>query len=127
MLRRLARRRARMSGNEREKKGGKTGLGEHVEGERIDALLVDDHEAAIAVRRTQFVLEIDDLADFVVGELPLRSHQLVALLRGAVHERRVGLALLVLQRHVQDQHVAVGEGFGHIGVASAVVQNQAFH
>ena len=126
MLRRLARRRARMSGNEW-KKGGKTGLGEHVERERIDALLVDDHEAAIAVRRTQFVLEIDDLADFVVGELPLRSHQLVALLRGAVHERRVGLALLVLQRHVQDQHVAVSEGFGHIGVASAVVQNQAFH
>ena len=64
------------------KKRGKTGLGEHVERERIDAFLVDHDEAAVAVRRAERVLEVDDLADLVVGELALGGHELVALLRG---------------------------------------------
>lgn len=126
MLRRLARRRARMS-IWNSKKRGKTGLGEHVERERIDAFLVDHDEAAVAVRRAERVLEVDDLADLVVGELALGGHELVALLRGAVHERRVRLALLVLQRHVQDQNVAVPQRLRHVRVPGAVVQHQAFH
>ena len=126
MLRRLARRRARMS-IWNSKKRGKTGLGEHVERERIDAFLVDHDEAAVAVRRAERVLEVDDLAHLVVGELALGGHELVALLRGAVHERRVRLAFLVLQRHVQDQDVAVLQRFRHVRVPGAVVQHQAFH
>lgn len=126
MLRRLARRRARMS-IWNSKKRGKTGLGEHVERERIDAFLVDHDEAAVAVRRAERVLEVDDLADLVVGELALGGHELVAFLRAAIHERRVRLALLVLQRHVQDQNVAVPKRFRHVRVPGAVVQHQAFH
>ena len=109
------------------KKGGKTGLGEHVEGERIDALLIDHNEVAIAVGGAHRVLEVDDLADLVVGELALGGHELVALLRGAVDEGSVRFALFVLQRDVQDQHVAIPQRLRHVRVSRAVVQHQALH
>ena len=104
-----------------------TCLGEHVQRERIDALLVDHHEVLPVRRAAQRVLEVDDRPHLVVRELPLRRHQLVALLRRAVHERRVRLALLVLQRHVQDEDVAVRQRLRHVRVTSAVVHNETLN
>lgn len=78
-------------------------LGEHVEREGVDALLVDEDKGLglavaddVAVRVELGVadelLELDDLADFGVGELALRLDELLALLGGGVEEARVDLA-----------------------------------
>ena len=46
-------------------------LGEHVETQRINSLLVDDHKVLVTSRWTDFLLECDDLLHTLLNELPL--------------------------------------------------------
>ena len=89
-------------------------LGEHVERKRVDALLVDEHER-FAVR-AHLALELDDLADLIVGELALRLDQLLALRGVRVVEPGGDLGLFVLERHVAREDVAVRQALGHVRV-----------
>merc|ERR1711939_419185 len=54
-------------------------FGEHVERERVDALLVDD-DKGLAVAVAHLSLKLDDLPHLVVDELALALHQLFALI-----------------------------------------------
>ena len=129
-------------------------LGEHVERKRVDPLLVDDDKVLlladdvavlVELRVAHELLEFDDLADLGVGELALRLDELLALLCGRVEEARVDLAvihkrtsvllapmqhernarLLVLERNVESEDVAVLETLGHVGVPSPVIEDES--
>lgn len=97
-------------------------LGQDVEGERVDALLVDDDEGLLGVAAADLVLELDDALQLGVDEAALALDQLLALLGARVEEARVDLGLLVLETHVHGQDVGVLEALGHVGVAGAVVE-----
>mmetsp|Transcript_5410 Transcript_5410/g.16070 ORF Transcript_5410/g.16070 Transcript_5410/m.16070 type:complete len:288 (+) Transcript_5410:876-1739(+) len=98
---------------------------EHLQGRGVDAFLVDDHEGPLVLLGADLLLECDNLPDLLVRELALGLHQLVALLRRAVEEAGVHLALLVLQGDVARQDVALLQPLGHVGVPCAVIQDQA--
>lgn len=100
-------------------------LGQDVEGQGVDALLVDDDEALLGVAAADLVLELDDLLQLGVDEAPLALHQLVPLLGARVVEARVDLRLLVLQADVHRQDVRVLQPLRHVRVPRAVVQGQA--
>lgn len=69
-------------------------LGEHVQRERVDALLVDDHESLVLVpgHGQDLLLQVDDLVHALVRELSFSLHQLLALFGGFVEETGVHLA-----------------------------------
>lgn len=72
-------------------------LREHVQAHRINTLLVDDHKVlplllAVDGLIADEVLELDDLADFVVDSSTLRLDELLPLLGRGVEETRVDLA-----------------------------------
>mmetsp|Transcript_6793 Transcript_6793/g.15037 ORF Transcript_6793/g.15037 Transcript_6793/m.15037 type:complete len:341 (+) Transcript_6793:423-1445(+) len=71
-------------------------LGQHVQGDGVDALHVDHHEALVR-GVTHLAFQLNDLAHTLVSVLALRCHQLLPLLRTAVEEARVDLTLLVLE------------------------------
>ena len=111
-------------------------LGEHVEREGVDTLLVDDDERVrlLAVLEVAVLVELgvahgllerDDLAHLGVGELALGLDELLALLGGRVEEARVDLRLLVLERDVEREDEAVLEPLGHVRVPSTVVEHEA--
>mmetsp|Transcript_9834 Transcript_9834/g.15159 ORF Transcript_9834/g.15159 Transcript_9834/m.15159 type:complete len:399 (-) Transcript_9834:412-1608(-) len=100
-------------------------LGEHVQRERVDALLVDHHEAL--PRLAHRALELDHGLHLVVGELALGLHHALALLGAAVEEAGLHLRLLVLEGHVHGQDAAVLQLGGHVRVPRPVVQHHAPH
>mmetsp|Transcript_6999 Transcript_6999/g.17932 ORF Transcript_6999/g.17932 Transcript_6999/m.17932 type:complete len:368 (-) Transcript_6999:190-1293(-) len=100
-------------------------LGEHVQGEGVDALLVYDDERLALLAHA--ALELDDLLHLVVRELALALDEPLALLRVRVVEARGDLGLFVLERDVAREDVAVGEALGHVGVPRRVVEHQASH
>lgn len=80
------------------------GLGEHVQTERIDSLLIDEDECLplllrhrvtvlVQLRVAHELLQFDHLADFGVGKLALRFDQLLSLLGGGIEESRIDLAM----------------------------------
>ena len=101
--------------------------GEGVQAEGVDALLVEDDEALALVVAAHLALELDDLLDAVVDELPLGLDELLPVLGRLVEEARVNLRLLVLHADVAGEDVAVLERLGHVGVPPAVVHDDALH
>ena len=76
-------------------------------------------------RSTHFSLELDDLTHAVVGEFALGLHEAFALLRRTVVKATVDLALFVLQRNVACENEALFGTLLHVGVARAVIENEA--
>jgi len=98
-------------------------LGEHVEGEGVDALLVDhDERLPLLAHRP---LEVDDRAAPLVEPLALGLDELLPLLGVGVEEAGLDLGLLVLEGDVARHDVAVVEDLGHVGMAAAVVHDEA--
>ena len=98
-------------------------LGEQVEGERVDALLVDhDERLPLLAHRP---LEVDDRAAPLVEPLALGLDELLPLLGVGVEEAGLDLGLLVLEGDVARHDVAVVEDLGHVGMAAAVVEDEA--
>lgn len=100
-------------------------LGEHVERQRVDALLVDDDKVLLGILAADLLLQLDDLLELGIYESPLALNQLLALLRTRVEEARVDLRLLILETDVERQDVAVLEPLRHVWMACAVVEGQA--
>mmetsp|Transcript_16185 Transcript_16185/g.48159 ORF Transcript_16185/g.48159 Transcript_16185/m.48159 type:complete len:534 (-) Transcript_16185:26-1627(-) len=101
-------------------------LGQQVQRQRVDALLVDEHKRLVG-RVAHLALEVDDPANALVGVLALRSHKLLALVSVGVEEARVDLRLFVLEGHIGREDEAVLQTLGHARVACAVVQHQPPH
>ena len=98
-------------------------LGKDVKGEGVDALLIDHNERfAILADRS---LEIDDRTAPLVEPLALGLHELLALLGIGVEETGLDLRLLVLKGYVARHDVAVVQHLGHVGMASAVIEDEA--
>ena len=70
-----------------------TGFGEHVQGERIDSLLVDHHKALIRVIGTHVILKVNNLADLVISEFTFSSDKLISLLSSTIYKRGIRLAI----------------------------------
>mmetsp|Transcript_12506 Transcript_12506/g.31646 ORF Transcript_12506/g.31646 Transcript_12506/m.31646 type:complete len:388 (+) Transcript_12506:2521-3684(+) len=102
-------------------------LHQQVERQRVDALLVDHHEALVGVVAAHLVLQLDDLVHPLVRVHPLRRHHLLPLLGVAVEEATVHLTLLVLERDVAGQDEAVLVVLLHVRVPRAVVQHKPVH
>ena len=68
------------------------GLGEHVQREWVDSLLVDHNEGLATLGGTDEVLKVDDGANLVVGEFAFGGNELVTLLGGAIDEGGIGFA-----------------------------------
>mmetsp|Transcript_34112 Transcript_34112/g.86611 ORF Transcript_34112/g.86611 Transcript_34112/m.86611 type:complete len:302 (-) Transcript_34112:374-1279(-) len=96
---------------------------EHVERQRVDALLVDDHKGL--ARLARLVLEVEDELRAVVDPLALGGDHALALARRVVEEARGHLALLVLEVDVHAEDAALGQLLGHARVAAAVVHHEA--
>ena len=64
-------------------------LGENIQGQGVDALLVDNDEVLLAVGSTNLLLQVDNLLELGVNEPSLTLDKLVALLGGRVEEARV--------------------------------------
>ncbi len=62
-----------------------------------------------------------------VREPPLALREQVSLFRVRVQEGGVDLGLLVFQRHVKGQDVAVLQGLRHVWVSGPVVHHQPAH
>lgn len=99
-------------------------LGQNIQRQRIDALLVDNDKVLLAISSTEFLLQFDNLLQLGVDESALTLHELIALVSAGVKEAGIDFGLLVLQANVHSQNVAVLESLGHIWVASAVVQGK---
>mmetsp|Transcript_4838 Transcript_4838/g.12157 ORF Transcript_4838/g.12157 Transcript_4838/m.12157 type:complete len:574 (-) Transcript_4838:48-1769(-) len=98
-------------------------LSEYVQRQRIDALLVDHHEALPLLAHRS--LEIHHLPAPFVEPLPLALHELLPLLGRGVEESALDLRLLVLEGDVARHDVAVGQDLGHVGVPPPVIQYEA--
>ena len=98
-------------------------LGKDVEGEGVNTLLIDHNERlALLADRS---LEIDDRTAPLVEPLALGLHELLPLLGIGVEETGLDLRLLVLKGHVARHDVAVVQHLGHVGMTSAVVEDEA--
>mmetsp|Transcript_28269 Transcript_28269/g.67221 ORF Transcript_28269/g.67221 Transcript_28269/m.67221 type:complete len:433 (+) Transcript_28269:119-1417(+) len=102
-------------------------LGEHVEAVWVDPLHVDDHKALVRRVATHLLLEVYDGLGALVGVLALGGDEPLPLLRAAVVEAGVDLALLVLEGDVAGEDKGVLHPLGHVGVARAVVEDEAAH
>ena len=98
-------------------------LREYVERERIDALLVDHHEALAVLANGP--LEVHDLTAPLVEPLPLALDEPLALLGGAVEEATLDLRLLVLEGHVARHDVTVRQDLRHVRMTAAVIEHDA--
>lgn len=72
----------------------------------VNTLLVYNDEVLVSAI-AELLLEVNDLLHFVIGELSLRSNELLSLFGIGPEETGVDLGLLVLQGHIQAQNVAV--------------------
>eukprot|EP00048_Salpingoeca_helianthica_P014740 m.223286 g.223286 ORF g.223286 m.223286 type:complete len:355 (-) comp16221_c0_seq1:23-1087(-) len=99
-------------------------LGQRVERQRVDALLVEDHKRLAAALGADLLLESDDLSNAIVDKLALGNHHGLTLRRRLVEEAGIHLRLLVFERHVAGEDKAVLQPLGHVRVSSAVVQHQ---
>ncbi|EEQ38875.1 hypothetical protein CLUG_03001 [Clavispora lusitaniae ATCC 42720] len=102
-------------------------LGQNVKRHRVNTLSVDDHKARVVAEATHLVLQVHNLLQLGVDKSSLRCHQLLASFRRRVEKAQVDLGLLVLQGHVQNQHVGVLDAARHVRVPGAVVQHQSLH
>mmetsp|Transcript_37169 Transcript_37169/g.98392 ORF Transcript_37169/g.98392 Transcript_37169/m.98392 type:complete len:412 (+) Transcript_37169:432-1667(+) len=98
-------------------------LCEHVERERVNALLVDNDERLVG--GASLLLEVEDHLRAVVDPLALGCHHLLALLRRVVVEARVDLGLLVLEVVVHREDAALLKRLGHARVAATMVHDEA--
>lgn len=98
-------------------------LGQDIQRQGIDTLLVNDDKALLRVT-ADLSLQLDNLLQLLVHKLALRLDQLLSLLSRAVEESRVNLRLFVLQRHVEGENKGILDALGHIGVAGSVIHDQ---
>lgn len=98
-------------------------LGKDVEGEGVDALLIDHNERLPLLADRS--LEIDDRTAPLVEPLALGLHELLAFLGIGVEEAGLDLRLLVLKGHVARHDVAAVQDLGHVGMTSAVIEDEA--
>eukprot|EP00050_Salpingoeca_kvevrii_P005914 m.286375 g.286375 ORF g.286375 m.286375 type:complete len:459 (-) comp11562_c0_seq1:314-1690(-) len=101
-------------------------LGKHVERDGIHSLLVDDNEALVRAI-ADFLLELDDLADAVIDKGALGGNHGLALLSRLVKKARVDLGLFILERDIACEDIRILDLLGHVGVAGAVVKDNAAH
>eukprot|EP01137_Pigoraptor_chileana_P002771 Opistho-2@42076 len=104
--------------------GNDTLLCEHIEGDGVDSLLVDDHKSLLGAL-AHLPLELDNLAHALVGKRTLGNHHPITLLGALVKEARVHLALLILERHVARENVRILCPLLHVRVACAVIKHEA--
>merc|ERR1719299_190217 len=97
---------------------------EHVQGDGVHPLLVDHDEVLVRVVPAHLPFQVDHLLHPVVCPLALGRHELLAVLRGGVHEARVDLRLLVLEGDVTGEDEAVLAVLLHVGVPRPVVQHE---
>jgi len=92
----------------------------------VNTLLVDDNKVLVgAVAKA--LLELDNLHDTIIRELPLRLDELLSLVCVAPEEARVDLGLFVLETHVEAHDVAVLQARGHVALTATVVQDETPH
>lgn len=103
--------------------GNDAGIGKHLKANRVDSLLIDNHEARVVSLR-YFFLELDDLPASLICEFPLTLGHFVSVSSIREEELRVHLSLLVFQRHVAGQNVAISQLLGHVWMSGSVVQHQ---
>jgi hypothetical protein len=101
-----------------------TVLGQHIQTQRVNSLLVDDDKSLGRIVTAHLLFQLHNLPQLLVYESPLALDELFALLGGGVEESGVDLGLLVLKGHVEDQDVGVLDMPRHVGVAGTVVQSK---
>lgn len=103
--------------------GNDSSVGKHLKANRVDSLLIDDHETSV-VSLCYFFLEFDDLPASLIGELPLTLGHFVSVSGIREEELRVHLSLLVLQRNVAGQNMAISQLLWHVWVSGSVIKHQ---
>lgn len=98
-------------------------LGKDVKGKGVNTLLIDHNERLPLLADRS--LEINDRTAPLVEPLALGLHELLALLGIGVEETGLDLRLLVLKGYVARHDVAVVQHLGHVGMTSAVIEDEA--
>mmetsp|Transcript_47187 Transcript_47187/g.98793 ORF Transcript_47187/g.98793 Transcript_47187/m.98793 type:complete len:324 (+) Transcript_47187:316-1287(+) len=101
-------------------------LGQHIQGERVDALLVDNDEGfGFVVANVSF--QRNHLANLVIDQFSLTLNKPLSVICIGIVKPRRYLGFCVLEIHVQDQDKCVGYTFRHIRMASTMVKHQPPH
>mmetsp|Transcript_19452 Transcript_19452/g.51898 ORF Transcript_19452/g.51898 Transcript_19452/m.51898 type:complete len:235 (-) Transcript_19452:499-1203(-) len=98
---------------------------EYLQRGRVNALLVDQNEGLLVLFRAHLALELADFLHLVVSEFALGVRELVALRGGTVEKSSVHLALLILQRDVHGENVAIVEPLRHVWMSRTVIHDQS--
>lgn len=99
-------------------------MGEHIEADWVDSLLVDDDESFVGSIAELF-LKIDNFLASLISESSLRGLQFFSLFSAGVEELTVDLSLFVLQGDIASQDIAVVEFGWHVGVSGSVIQDES--
>ena len=89
----------------------------------IDTLLIDNDEVFVGAI-AQALLQLHDLHDTIICELPLRFDQLLSLLCVAPEEARVDLGFFVLETHIEAHNVAILQSARHVTLSAAMVEHE---
>jgi hypothetical protein len=100
-------------------------LCENIQTQRVDALLVDEHEILLRIAPADVLLQFHNFLQLCIDEPSLALDKLVSLLSAGVEKARVDLRLLVLQAHVECEYERILHALGHIWMPRTVVQRQS--
>merc|ERR1719228_3081772 len=87
----------------------------------INSFLVDDNERLRLVVTANLLLQRNDLLHAVLDKLPLSHDQLLPLFGRLVEEARIDFSLLILQRHIAGENVAILQTFRHVRMTTTMV------
>mmetsp|Transcript_1708 Transcript_1708/g.3815 ORF Transcript_1708/g.3815 Transcript_1708/m.3815 type:complete len:224 (+) Transcript_1708:813-1484(+) len=100
-------------------------LGENIQRERVDSLLIDHDEAFTLLTHRSF--EIHNLPTPLVQPLSFALDQLLTLLGVRVEETTLHLRLFVFEGDIARHDVTIVQHLGHIRMSPAMIQHQPIH
>lgn len=105
-------------------------LGEHLQTDRVNTLLVDNHEAGSvghSISIADLVFQFNDLSTPLIGELPFALGHFITVASIGEEELGVDFSLLVFERDIAGEDVALLQTLGHVGMPATVIQHQSAH
>mmetsp|Transcript_903 Transcript_903/g.569 ORF Transcript_903/g.569 Transcript_903/m.569 type:complete len:422 (-) Transcript_903:70-1335(-) len=97
--------------------------GEEFKRGRVNTLLVDDNKVLVGTL-AQFLLQITDLLNLIIGKSAFTGNKLLSLVGVAPEETGVDLSLFVFEGNIQAHNVAVLQAGRHVRVATTVIENE---
>mmetsp|Transcript_63274 Transcript_63274/g.77457 ORF Transcript_63274/g.77457 Transcript_63274/m.77457 type:complete len:279 (+) Transcript_63274:228-1064(+) len=97
---------------------------QHFQGWWVNALLVDEDKRLFVFLCADLLFQFNDLLHLLVSELAFRIHQFFPLFCTAVEKACIDLALLILQRYVGSENIAVLQSLWHVWMSCSVVKHK---